>query len=273
MDRLILLSFDLEEFDAPLEYGRDIPEELQFDVSARGMGVLLPLLDRLDIRATFFTTARFALHDPVLLRRVAERHDVGSHGFQHSGFSESDLRKSRECIEAVTGKPVGGFRRPRLAPTEHRLILEAGYRYNSSENPIWIPGRYNNLRAPRTAYFSGELLNVPASASPWVRIPLFWLAFRNLPGPLIQAASRLTLMTDSYLNLYFHPSEFIDLRGFGLPWYMTRLSGRAMLERLERYLLRLKRFGRFAGMDEFDALCRSRRLRPKNEGTEPCDRG
>lgn len=269
MDRLILLSFDLEEFDAPLEYGRNIPEDLQFDVSARGMEVILPLLDRLDIRATFFTTARFALHDPSLLRRVAERHDVGSHGFRHSGFSNSDLRRSRECIEAVTGKAVRGFRRPRLAPTEHRLILEAGYRYNSSENPIWVPGRYNNLRAPRTAYFSEDLLNVPASASPWMRIPLFWLAFRNLPWPVILAASWQTLRVDSYLNIYFHPCEFTDLRAFGLPWYMTRLSGRAMLERLERYLLWLKRFGRFAGMDEFDALCRGDARRRGRENTAP----
>lgn len=269
MDRLILLSFDLEEFDAPLEYGRNIPEDLQFDVSARGMEVILPLLDRLDIRATFFTTARFALHDPSLLRRVAERHDVGSHGFRHSGFSNSDLRRSRECIEAVTEKAVRGFRRPRLAPTEHRLILEAGYRYNSSENPIWVPGRYNNLRAPRTAYFSEDLLNVPASASPWMRIPLFWLAFRNLPWPVILAASWQTLRVDSYLNIYFHPCEFTDLRAFGLPWYMTRLSGRAMLERLERYLLWLKRFGRFAGMDEFDALCRGDARRRGRENTAP----
>lgn len=256
MDKLILLSFDLEEFDAPVEYGQDIPEDVQFDVSTRGMEIVLPLLERLGIHSTFFTTARFAQHHPSLIRRVAERHELGSHGFRHSGFCSSDLKRSKEVIEAVTGLPVTGFRRPRLAPTDPGLILEAGYRYNSSENPIWLPGRYNNLKAPRTAYFSGELLNVPASASPWLRLPLFWLAFRNFPLPLIQAASWQTLMTDSYLNIYFHPCEFTDLRDFRLPWYMKRLSGPAMTKRLEGYLLWLKQFGRFARLDEFDTLYR-----------------
>lgn len=258
MDRLILLSFDLEEFDAPVEFGQDIPEEVQFDVCSRGLSVLLPLLDFLDIRVTFFTTVRFARNNPSLIRRLAERHEVGSHGFRHSGFTDSDLKASREALEAVTNRPVAGFRRPRLAPTGHRLILEAGYRYNSSENPIWLPGRYNNLRAPRTAYFTGELLNIPVSASPWLRVPLFWLAFKNFPWPLIRAASWHTLKTDGYLNMFFHPFEFTDLRGFKLPWVMKRLSGPAMLKRLERYLLWVKEFGRFVRMDEFDSLLRRR---------------
>jgi peptidoglycan/xylan/chitin deacetylase (PgdA/CDA1 family) len=258
MDRLILLSFDLEEFDAPIEFGQEIPEETQFDVPIRGMDVILPALDRLGIRATFFVTARFAMRNPALIRKVAEKHEVASHGLRHSGFSNADLKRSREIIEEITGLPVAGFRRPRLAPTDHGLIREAGYRYNSSENPIWLPGRYNNLRSPRGAYFSGELLNIPASVSPWFRVPLFWLAFKNFPWFVIRAASWQTLIVDSYLSIYFHPYEFTDLRSFRLPWYIKRHAGLRMLKRLESYLSWLKGYGRFARMDEFDSFYRRR---------------
>ena len=37
MNKLILLSFDLEEFDVPEEYGRSLDENLKFKVSLQGL--------------------------------------------------------------------------------------------------------------------------------------------------------------------------------------------------------------------------------------------
>ncbi|MBW4441298.1 MAG: hypothetical protein KME10_08710 [Plectolyngbya sp. WJT66-NPBG17] len=47
MDKLILLSFYVEEFDATEEYGQTLTESEKFKVSAEGLEKVLELLDRL----------------------------------------------------------------------------------------------------------------------------------------------------------------------------------------------------------------------------------
>lgn len=256
---LILLSFDVEEFDAPLEFGQDISEADQFRIGAEGLTAVLDLLDQLDVVTTCFTTANFALHEPELIRRMVEKHELASHGYWHSAWDDADLLKSRQALEEVGQTEVVGFRRARLQPTSHDAIREAGYRYNSSENPIWLPGRYNNLFKTRTAYFDQSLLNVPISASPMVRVPLFWLGVKNFPMPLVRSASKRCLSHDGYLNIFFHPWEFVNLADWNLPGYAKRHSGQAMLDRLAGYVEWLKGHGRFATMRAFDDTRRVQR--------------
>lgn len=53
----VTLGFDVEEFDFPLERGRGIDFGTQLAVSSEGLEFLLDLLARLELRATFYTTA------------------------------------------------------------------------------------------------------------------------------------------------------------------------------------------------------------------------
>ena len=76
MIKRILLTFDVEEFDIPQEYGRDIEAQEQISVTADGLQTVLELLDQLHITATFFTTAHFALSQPDLMKQVARKHEV-----------------------------------------------------------------------------------------------------------------------------------------------------------------------------------------------------
>jgi peptidoglycan/xylan/chitin deacetylase (PgdA/CDA1 family) len=254
--RCILLSFDTEEFDIPEEYGQRIPEDVQLKVSAAGLRLVLDQLDQLEIIATFFTTAHFALHHPELMKRIAARHEVASHGYHHSTFRDGDPERSRTELERLTGSPVAGFRMARMGKVDPARLREAGYRYDSSENPIYLPGRYNNLLARRRAYEADGLLRVPASATPLVRFPLFWLAFKNFPLPLMKAAAGLTLRADGYLNIYFHPWEFSHLGAYHLPWYVKRIYGQAMLGRMDSYLRWLKRRGEFVTFAQFEGAWR-----------------
>ena len=59
---MILLSFDIEEFDAPLEHGVELPFEEQMRTSVEGTRKILACLARHRVKATFFCTANFALH-------------------------------------------------------------------------------------------------------------------------------------------------------------------------------------------------------------------
>lgn len=251
MNNLILLSFDLEEFDVPEEYGQPLPDEIKFAVSREGLQPVLHLLDELNIRATFFTTANFALHHPALIRAIAQSHEIASHGFYHSSFEVTDLQRSKQALESLTQTSIVGFRMARLQKVNDWDIECAGYAYNSSVNPTYLPGRYNNFFQPRTAHYSNHLLNIPVSVTPLVRFPLFWLSFKHLPLLLYQAASACTLHTDRYLSLYFHPWEFADISSFVLPSYIKHRSGLPMLRRLKRYLLWLQKQADFITYAEF----------------------
>jgi hypothetical protein len=260
----VLLSFDAEEFDLPCERGAAIRPDEQMRVGIEGFERTLALLDRLadelgtPLPTTFFCTAVFAAACPGLVRRAVERgHEIASHGWSHSAFELADLRRSREAIEQVSGRAVVGFRRARLAETDRGAIEAAGYWYNSSENPTWLPGRYNRFFKPRLPYFTGGLLNIPASCTPVVRFPLFWLSFKACPLWATKLAAKSVLLADPGLALYFHPWELCDLSGYDVPGYVKACDGAKMTGKLERYIRWLARQGRFSTYADLAAQIRA----------------
>ena len=237
----LLLSFDVEEFDMPLEYGKQIPEDEQLGIGKQGMDALIPLIDAHKLSCTLFTTARYALSFPEQVRNLAGTHEIASHTFYHSCFEMVDLRKSRETLEKIGGKPVSGLRMPRMRAVPVTDVLEAGYAYDSSIHPIWLPGRYNNLHLPRNIYREQGLLRVPASVSPGIRFPLFWLSFKNLPYPIYLKLARQTLHGLGWLCLYFHPWEFTDISRSGIPAYTRKPCGNKLLDRLDHLITDLQK--------------------------------
>lgn len=237
---MILLGFDVEEFDLPLEYGKALPFDEQLSVSTQGTEEILEILRSASIKATFFCTANYAFHKPEVIRKIVdEGHEIASHGYYHSDFKPEHLKQSKLVLEEISGTPVNGFRMARMMPVDEREIEKAGYTYNSSINPTWIPGRYNNFDKPRTWFYDQDVLQIPASVSPLIRWPLFWLSFHNLPLSVIKWLSAATYKKDGYLNLYFHPWEFTDLHDkekLGLPAYVAKNSGAAYVGRLKNFI-------------------------------------
>lgn len=245
---MILLSFDIEEFDVPLEYGASLPFETQMSVSVLGTRRILECLACEGVTATFFCTVNFAKHAPELIREIAAQgHEIASHGYYHSSFEVADLKRSREALEQLTGCRVEGFRMARMMPVDEREVAQAGYRYNSSLNPTFLPGRYNHLDQPRTCFYKEDVLQIPASVTPWLRIPLFWLAYHHLPGAVYRYLVRRTLRHDGYVTTYFHPWEFAlplgEHKEWRLPYAITRHSGDGMMHRLETLIASLKTCG------------------------------
>lgn len=253
MKNAILLTFDLEEFDLPLEYNINITEEEQYAITNQGLVDLLILLGRHNIRATFFTTASYAGTNKEIVRNIAGIHEVASHSLRHSTFSESDPLESKSALELISEKPVNGFRRPRFAKVNMEKLKSFGYKYDSSINPVFLPGRYNYLSANRrinTDKASG-LIEVPISAVPVLRVPLFWLSFKNLPFSIYLILCRITLKKDFYLHLCFHPWEFANLEKFKIPHYIKRISGNEYLDRLGKLIGSLKDEGEFMTVSDF----------------------
>ena len=234
---MILLSFDIEEFDMPLEYNVQIPFEEQLQVSTKGTLAILKILEEQQVKATFYCTANFALNRPHIIRKIAEQgHEIASHGFFHSNFEVKHLAESRKTLEELTGQIVKGYRMARMMPVSEKEIADAGYTYNSSLNPTFLPGRYNNFNKPRTYFYKEGVLQLPASVSPVVRFPLFWLSFHNLPLWLYRTLSKWTLKKDKYLNIYFHPWEFCKIDTYKFPFYVTRNTDDKMVKRLTSFI-------------------------------------
>lgn len=236
----ILLSFDVEEFDVPREHGVELPMEEQVRISVAGTHALLDVLQKHQVRATIFCTANFAERAPEVLERIlSEGHELASHGYYHWTFEPSDLKKSKDKLEELSGQAIAGYRQARMMPVSEAEIARAGYRYNSSLHPTFIPGRYMHLTAPRTCFMQEGVVQIPASVTPIVRFPLFWLSCHNLPFGLYRWLCRRTLRHDGYLVVYFHPWEFYQLDEhpeLKLPFIVRNNSGRAMIERLDRWI-------------------------------------
>lgn len=92
---------------------------------------ILDLLEKYDIRATFFVIGQNAVYYPAPLKRTAALgHEIGNHTFRHEGIAkmseemlEQELRDTEKIIFELTEKPVRLFRPPEGACTE--TILSA----------------------------------------------------------------------------------------------------------------------------------------------------
>ncbi|HJV20406.1 MAG TPA: polysaccharide deacetylase family protein [Sediminibacterium sp.] len=252
MNHFALLTFDVEEFDIPMEFGLNIPMSEQMRIGKQGLDAIDPVLS--SVHTTLFITANFANEYEPDIKRLAANHEIASHTFYHGSFKEEDLSSSRKRLQQISGQPVTGLRMPRMRPIGMEAVAAAGYRYDSSVNPTYLPGRYNNLHLPRTIYKDQGMTRIPASVSPGLRIPLFWLSFKNMPYFVFKSLCLQTLRKDGYICLYFHPWEFADINNLGLPGYTRRWCGAALTERLQRLVKDLKKEATFIPINQLPAL-------------------
>jgi polysaccharide deacetylase family protein (PEP-CTERM system associated) len=147
----------------------------------QSMPVLLDQLRKANATGTFFVLGWVAEHSPEIVRRIAEAgHEVASHGYWHrrvmtmtpAEFRE-DVRSSKRALEDLAGAPVLGFRAPNFSITPgcewaFDILLEEGYRYDSSVFPIHRPG-YGSPSAPRVPHMlvrpSGALAEFPLATT------------------------------------------------------------------------------------------------------------
>lgn len=217
---------------------------------------LLELLARHDARATFFVLGWVAERQAELIRSIARAgHEIASHGWDHARvtrqtppqFRES-VRRTKDLLEEITGAPVLGFRAPSFSVVPGRewaldVLIEEGYRYDSSLFPVRRPGYGypNGLPDPHwLKRAAGRLAEIPPSTLEWcgLRLPAAGGAyFRLLPYGVVQAALRQSARRGVPGTFYIHPWEldpgqprldvswFTRLRHYGgLRWTAQRLE-------------------------------------------------
>lgn len=242
----ILLSFDIEEFDLPREHGGEISLEKGVKISSGGLLKILDLLKRQKVKATFFTTGNFAKINPeMVLKIMQDGHEVACHGVDHFKPKRTDVVESKRIIEKVIGMEVVGYRQPRMFEISYSDLKKCRYKYDSSVNPAFIPGRYNHFDIPRKPFFEKEILEIPTSVTGLMRIPLFWLSLHLFPKKMYVKFATNVVEKTGYFATYFHPWEFADeLREFKeAPFYIKKNSGDKLVEKLDFVISEFKKQG------------------------------
>ncbi len=245
----LLLTFDVEEFVVPLELGLNVNIDEMYEISHRGLKEIYRLLKKSAINSTFFVTAKFAKKYPEILRElVDEGHEIALHGYQHShnyrDMPEKEtyyyLKKSKELIEELLEIRIHGFRAPRFRCPKYEILSRSNILYDSSYHPTYIPREYNNFFGPRTPFIKNEIKVIPISTTPIFRLPFSWIWFRNIGLNYSKLCTRLTLIDQNYVNIYFHPWEFVNLEFYdfcrALPKLSIRRGGKPLIEKLEKYI-------------------------------------
>ena len=253
MKQKIILTFDLEEFDLPLEYNCPIKKEEQFRIAKEGLNSLVDLLDHDNIKATFFITGNFCEKNHDCIKPLSGKHEIASHAYYHSQVDEEFILRSKRVLESVSGQQVKGIRMPRLQKIDYDKLKQAGYDYDSSINPTFIPGRYNYFNVSRTPYkiANSGIIEFPVSVSPVIRFPLFWLSFKILPLFIYQILCNSALKKDRFLHLYFHKWEFANIDQFKIPGYIKNLNGLRYSKKFTELIRFLKTKGEFLTVSEF----------------------
>ena len=105
----------------------------------------LELLDRHNVKATFFVIGRDVADHAALLRSIAAAgHELANHTMNHpkqlvrlpAAEVAKEIADCGRCLEAATGVAPVGFRAPgyTISPEVIAVLREAGYRYDTSLN-------------------------------------------------------------------------------------------------------------------------------------------
>ena len=158
---MILLSFDIEEFDGPLEHGVDYSLEEGMKVSVEGTNIILDILKANDVRATFFCTGNFAENAPDIIQRIMdEGHEVACHGVDHWQPKESDFALSKEIVENVSGITVTGYRQPRMFP-----VVESEIKRENPPHMVYEGWSHADSSFSNTTLAIPAILAIPAQST------------------------------------------------------------------------------------------------------------
>jgi peptidoglycan-N-acetylglucosamine deacetylase len=220
----------------------------------------LNFLKEKNIKITFFIVGQDAALEKNhnALRMITEAgHEVGNHSFNHEPWLhqyseeaiESEIQKTEEQIERVTGKKPIGFRGPgySLSETVLQVLFRHGYLYDASTLPTFLGplarayyffttklapeeknkrkqlfgGVRDGLRPIRTYKWqldglNSSIIEIPVTTMPVFRIPfhLSYILYINRFSPLLartyfRIAMILCRLTRIHPSLLLHPLDFL----------------------------------------------------------------
>jgi len=274
MERINALSIDLEEwYHTELARG----ERASVSRAVEATQPILDLLDRYQMKASFFVVGEVAEQNPDLIRSIFKRgHEIGCHTFSHTLVWELGENRFREelghfqsVMERILGKvKMKGFRAPCFSIDNRnkwalKVLVDFGYQYDASIFPLKINPLYGISGAPILPYpIPFEDVRYEDAESPLIEFPLCPLTvwklripisggfyLRILPLPFIYWGLKKINRARPFL-VYFHPWEGSETTPrLKLPLYNRVISYYGISSALRKFEFLLKHF-RFTRVDQ-----------------------
>lgn len=226
-----ILTFDIEEWFHLLDFDatRTENEWGRYEVRIyENVERLLRILDETNTKATFFIIGWIAKTYPDIVRKIAERYQVGSHTMSHQLVWQQnpeefrgDVESSIKLLEDIIGKKVCAFRAPGFSIRESEgwafeILSELGITTDCSVFPAHHAhggmSSYcqmgNRKIVPSLIEYKGiKLKEFPVSIKTIAGKHLIFSGggyFRLFPYPLIK---RWTKEQSDYILSYIHPRD------------------------------------------------------------------
>lgn len=201
-----------------------------------GVGRILSLLARYEIRSTFFVPGEVIRdHEKVVTAILEGGHEIAHHSWSHRWIlnlspdeEREEMERGIEIIERVTGRRPAGYRSPaaEFSPITMDLLHEHAFSYSSNFFDDDAP--YLHMREGRLS----DLVEFPFA---WVLDDApFFLYSVSLPGRTMHPPSAvLEAWQDEFSGLYAEDLQFTLAMH---PQIIGRPSRIAMLERFIRFV-------------------------------------
>ena len=221
-----ILTFDIEEWFHLLDFADTKGEEQWKNYEVRiheNVERIFRILEDTNTKATFFIIGWVAKTYPELIRRIAEKYQIGSHTMTHQlvwqqskeAFKE-DVSASIKLLEDITGKPVECFRAPGFSIRESEAwafetLAELGIKYDSSVFPA--PASHGGMPSygaavPSIVEVGGvQMREFPIPYHPFAGKHIVFNGggyFRLMPYGII---SKWTKQCGNYCLSYIHPRD------------------------------------------------------------------
>ena len=222
--KVAVLTMDIEDW-YHLDYFDSMQCNKQYSM-LDGIDIYREILSLHNISSTFFVVSKIAkLINPTLIEILKEKHEIGSHGWDHirpikTPTSEFyyELERSKKTLEDVISSSIEGYRASCFSIDRKRLdqVQKAGFSYDSSRidfstHPLYetinmdgyelvIPNvfNYNDFFEFQVTTNSVFGKNIPISGGGYLRL---------LPWTISQRLIKRHLNQCEPYILYIHPFE------------------------------------------------------------------
>ncbi len=221
----------------------------------------LDLLDKYDIKTTFFTLSSVAEQVREELSYAAQKgHEIACHGKTHTRPVDLDeeafrqeIREAKQTIEGIVGKEVRGYRAPcyGIDNRRYKIVEEEGFTYSSSKmdvkgHPLYGELDVSAFENPKQGIYVKDGMtefalstqkclgkNIAVSGGGWLRL-LPWGVFMK---PLIKKY----LKRAEVYTLYIHPFELSKKKMPKVAGtsFLTNIRARRGLGKVERRVEKL----------------------------------
>lgn len=221
-----ILTFDTEEWFHLLDNDstRSEAQWVNYEKRIEGnVGRILDILDSTNTKATFFVIGWVAKTYPELVKRISEKHEIGSHTMNHQLVWQQsreefkqDVEESIHRLEDITGKKITKFRAPGFSIRESEgWAFETLYNLGITTDSSVFPAHHAHGGMPSYPGKGPALIKHNGAAIREFPIPFRTIAgkhiifsgggyFRLFPYSLIKKWSE---ESSDYLLSYIHPRD------------------------------------------------------------------